>query len=120
LKCIRDLCSASDFALEARSLNDREGLVPDSPEHIDTPGGLYWANLIPGYVRLRAEKSIVEVARLLDELLEEVVRIARAIVSLGTAPSSCPWKEMHRAVRHIRDHFDFAEEMVIDCVRPAE
>jgi hypothetical protein len=66
-----------------------------------------------------AWQTVVEVSRLLDDVLEAASRIAW-IINKGAFDDSRLWHEVAREVNHIRDHYDCVEEIVLDCLRPAD
>jgi hypothetical protein len=119
LKCIRDLCSASIFALEDRSAN-LEVQVGDVMEPIETPGVSYWCGLLSTCFPQKDNQAVTEVARLLDDVFSELVRITICLQVLAEENRPDIWPEIWRAASHIRDHFDYAEEIVIDSIVAAE
>jgi hypothetical protein len=120
LRYIRDLCSASGYGLQERALRSNRPSTESSNDAVETPGERAWANLIATHASSRDEKCIEEVARLLDDVLEAMIRIVANLRGLASGLSWGSWSEVDRHICHIRDHFDYAEDMVLDCIQPAK
>lgn len=124
LRCIRDYCSAAEYALRIRS----EGACDSErcPSVLDAGEGVgeeTWLKYIAPHINSTPD-GIMEVARLLDDVLESTISIFRYIEQIieghvKKPHEACCWEEIHRHAWHIQYHFDYAEEALISCLRVA-
>jgi hypothetical protein len=117
LKFMRDLISASNRATYTRASLTHEAE--------DLPGvsvvGIDWLESISPHVEQHDESVLTEVLELINETLEALLSIAMMLnTSNLDSVSKEVWREIHRHVVHIRDHYDYAETYIIDMLRPAE
>jgi hypothetical protein len=120
LKCVRDLFSASSYALREKCLQDAAILSDNNPVAVATPGELQWIALMARHTCARDEECVREVARLLDDSLEAMIAIASNLRGVSTLPPrSGSRNEVYRHVCHVRDHFDYAEDMLLACICPS-
>lgn len=122
LKYIRDLCSASEYCIRWRPSSNRmknecKRRIKEIPEI--SIGEEIWSNIITPYIRQLKEKiALIEISRLLDDMLEALLSIALLLKNISIEDLSEEiWDEIHRHIMHIRDHYDYAEEFVIDVLR---
>jgi len=119
LKYIRDLCSASSYAVRGRIGDAFHAFVaaPDAP--VESPGESAWLTILSEQANYGCHDSVVELARLLDDTFEAGAEIANSLGVFVTAEPAC-WNEVLRNLHHIRDHFDCAETLLIACMRPSK
>jgi hypothetical protein len=113
LKCIRDLCSSTVYALQKRAEEDVQHSQVDSQTHL---GQNYWVSILKPHTNYTNSADIVEAARLLDDLLESMIIVSETLHNLFNVNKGS-WNEVYRHVRHIIDHYDYAEEFIISCLR---
>jgi hypothetical protein len=116
LRCIRDLCSASVYSLRVKAFHSNGATPQSCTDDVETPGEHEWVQLISSYACSGDDKAIVETSRLLDDLFEGMVHIARNLRRLAEGMAAGSWNEVYRSACHIRDHCDYAEEMVVACI----
>lgn len=112
LKCIRDLCSASIYGLKKRS----QGEADQDVEYSAGPGQEYWIKIIEAYTNTDTQNNTIEAAKLLDDLLESMIAIAHTLSGIFDHGNGS-WNEAYRHAKHIRDHYDYAEDFIISCLR---
>ena len=117
LKYIRDLCGASSYFFKRHCEETAETSVGPI-EAVQTPGESAWSALISSYIR--SQETIQEVSRLLDDVLEAMLCIYQNLLLIQDRREGAILDEVHRHLTHIADHFDYAEEMVIEAMNPAE
>ncbi len=121
LTCIRDLCSASLCGLEKRE-DELTGLTSSEELSEDQPslGDKLWLEVIEPYAQPNESEALLEVARLLDDVLEAILSISDHLGNLLKDRGTGSWGEIARHAQHIRDHFDYAEDALVSIIRPAE
>jgi hypothetical protein len=77
----------------------------------------FWLEKLGPYLDVTNNECIVEVARLLDDVLESVVIMSGNIENVLKGNNKSSWTELYRQASHVKDHFDYAEHYVISCVR---
>jgi hypothetical protein len=118
LRTIRDLCSASNYGLQKRSEEFPDNTPVDSKSLEGIPlGEGFWLETLRPYLDTANHKDSLEVARLLDDVLESVIIISENLNSLLKGSVAGSWNETYRQTSHIRDHFDYAEDSLISCIR---
>ncbi len=116
LRCLRDLASGAVFAAEARWRENEAFEDASSVQHVSFT--VDWEGLLRRYCNTEADAQVVrEVVNVLDDVVEAAVLIAAEFVAPPRLPD---WNEVTRHLIHIRDHFDFAEQHVIDILRAAD
>jgi hypothetical protein len=120
LRFLRDLCSSSTFTVRDRASAAAQAHFEEAVSSIESPGETYWIRLVTQLTAINpADPNVVELGRLLDDVYTETERIANALNTVTTHEALIDWDEILRAINHVRDHYDYAEEMIIECIRPA-
>lgn len=117
LRCIRDLCSASVYALMKRAEESDSSasiLMHNTSKSIDEKT---WMEIFKHYTK---PEYCVELARLLDDILEAILSISDILSGFLTNGEKADWNELSRHIMHIKDHCDYAEDIIISCIVPAE
>jgi hypothetical protein len=121
LKCIRDLCSASNYGLNKRDENSSgSSILTKSNKKQSSPGAELWLEIIKKYAQPTKPGILLEVARLIDDILESMLCISNNLDNFFIRKETTSWDEIVRHSNHIKDHFDFAEDALIATMRPAE
>ena len=119
LRIIRDLCSASTFALNALSCNDgsnpKEEFIDDSFKESEHEQRI-WLGPFVAVSALNNEGERTELCRLLGDVFESFVHVSHILQILQDNADKRLWNEAYREVCHIRDHFDYAEEILMASI----
>lgn len=118
LKFIRDLFSASEYAIDMKISLAKAGFKKNFPTV--SVVGINWLDMINSHIKQTKKNVLTEALRLINETLEALLSIGSILSVYNLDISKEAWKETLRHVVHIRDHFDYAETYLIDLLRPGE
>jgi len=116
LRYIRDLCSAADYGLDKLSGDYHEIDFDIVDKEVKTHGEQKWKAIIFKYV-MDKTNNILEVARLLDDIYGSVQNICGCLDKINGNKTKSYWNEIHREVCHIKDHFDYAEDALLNIMQ---
>lgn len=115
LTYIRDLCNASKYGLRLRL---KEPTVAFPSPHIPGPGEKYWLNKIEGISNITGKRKLTEIARLLDDIFVSICAISIHLKKRKDENPRLHWNEIYQHVCHIVDHYDYAEDFLIESINP--
>jgi hypothetical protein len=118
MRCVRDLCSAAVWPISLRdeqSLGDRH----DEPTADSVkPTAEFWRRIIAQFANTSQPGAVSELSALLDDTMESLISISQLLKNCELN-GGYEWAEIQRQTEHVRDHFDYAEEMLIASLWPA-
>ena len=116
LTYIRDLLSASKYGLRLR-IGETKATLPYT--NISGPGEKYWLNKIEDISNIKGKRKLGEMTHFLDDIFVSICAISIHLKERNDEKSKFHWNEIYRHVCHIVDHYDYARDVLIESINPA-
>ena len=95
------------------------GSLDSEPKEVPRPEFEHWSEIIRRQAASSELNDVTEFCYFLDDLYDAALRITWEIEMMHEPTAIVDWSEIFREIMHIRDHFDSAEMMILNCINPA-
>src|SRR3989441_11984787 len=119
MRCIRDLCSAAFCA--ANEQGQKSGGIFDLEWtiHPAKTAMQIWLCIVTAHANDSDPNTVQEVTRLFDDVFESLLCVVECL-SAAKQGEPRAWPEISRHIAHVREHFDYSEEALINSLRKHE